>query len=657
VIDPNRIEAWIRLRDSARFDRDARRNARSVKEIGDEAEKTAAKLALMEKAKKKQKSLWDELGFSVNKVSGRFQLLGAVSLLVGPGLVSIGSSAAGAAVGLGLLGGTALSSLLIGLGGIGLLASSAVGGLDDIRAAQEAYNLALAQYGDGSKQAATAQAHLNAVVSQKGGPAVLALSRQIDQLKMSWRGLTGAGRDSIFDIMENGLSAANSLLPTFARESNASAAAVSSALAPALQALSGPEMQGNISSLGQTFRGLAGPAINGVVDLLMALLNYARAAGPYVVQSARGFASWAASFRTMSGDSERVGGQVSLLVTHTRAWVSLLGALGGLLVAVFGASEASGLDLVNTMTAGVDQFTAWINAARESGDAQKFFAGYAAILKQTASALIAVVGLLGQLTTAALPGLQVVWDGVNFSIGAFADLLQFLSPLIPPIVVAFAAWKAATIALTAATWALNIAFRLTPLGWIVTGIAAVVGAVIMMYNKWDWFRNAVNGIWSWMKTAAIDTAQWIIGAFQDVISWIKDAIGWMKTAKADAEGFLGMGGDSGGGGLGSILKNALEVAPGIGPLAQAIPGGATGTVIPVGGSRLVGEQGPELAWNQGGATVVKPLGGPGEGARSASEVQPISGIVHVHSTSIIQIDRRELGRAMADEIADARARR
>jgi hypothetical protein len=328
-------------------------------------------------------------------------------------------------------------------------------------------------------------------------------------------------------------------------------------------------------------------------------------------------------------------------------------------VSVFTGSQASGLDLVTTLTHGVEQLKAWVDAANESGASQQYFAGFAELFIHIGSSIVTLLGLLGQLTTSALPGLKVVWAGMNFTLQTFADLLDYFSPLIPAIVVAFAAWRAATIALTAATWALNIAFRLTPLGWIVTGIAAVIAAVIMMYNKWDWFRNAVNGVWSWMKTAATDTATWIIGAFQGVIGWIKDAIGWITQAKADAEDFLGkftggnpgapnVGGGGGGGiDLGSILGGVAKHALGL-------PFMAGGGLIPPGSGAVVGDAGPEIAWNNGaGGTSIHPL----TGADASPAVNPINGVIHLRSTNIVQIDRREVGRAVADEIADAKARR
>lgn len=76
--------------------------------------------------------------------------------------------------------------------------------------------------------------------------------------------------------------------------------------------------------------------------------------------------------------------------------------------------------------------------------------------------------------------------------------------------------------------ALFTALGAGPVAAIVAAIAAVVGIVIVLYNKFEWFRNLVNGIWEGIKKG-IDLA----------IQAIKDFIGIFESAKSSVNGTAG----------------------------------------------------------------------------------------------------------------------
>ncbi|QXQ14838.1 hypothetical protein [Skermania piniformis] len=67
---------------------------------------------------------------------------------------------------------------------------------------------------------------------------------------------------------------------------------------------------------------------------------------------------------------------------------------------------------------------------------------------------------------------------------------------------------------TAATWLFNSALLANPLTWVALGIAAVVAAVVIMWNKWDGFRNFVTAAWDGIKSAF--SAAW--GFIQPVLA-------------------------------------------------------------------------------------------------------------------------------------------
>lgn len=128
---------------------------------------------------------------------------------------------------------------------------------------------------------------------------------------------------------------------------------------------------------------------------------------------------------------------------------------------------------------------------------------------------------------------------------------------------AVAAWTAITTIATAAQWLWNVALSANPLGLIILAIAAVVGAVIFMYSKFEWFRDLVGAIgdffgsaweailtaiqWVWDKVSGLGDVfssvfGWISDVMSpvvDVISWIADKIQWVIDAAGDVGEFIG----------------------------------------------------------------------------------------------------------------------
>jgi TP901 family phage tail tape measure protein len=82
---------------------------------------------------------------------------------------------------------------------------------------------------------------------------------------------------------------------------------------------------------------------------------------------------------------------------------------------------------------------------------------------------------------------------------------------------AAAAWVAQKVALVASTiaekaaavaqWALNVAMDANPIGLIVIALVALVGGLVLAYNKVGWFRAFVNGAFSSIATVV----GWVVG--------------------------------------------------------------------------------------------------------------------------------------------------
>jgi len=192
--------------------------------------------------------------------------------------------------------------------------------------------------------------------------------------------------------------------------------------------------------------------------------------------------------------------------------------------------------------------------------------------------------------------------------------------------------------------AMKYAFGLSPFGvWLIAG-AAVIAILILLYTKVEWFRNGVNAALNFIKSnwrsfikyflvaiaapfiaifLSISNA-WdpIKQAFQDFwdlihgdwsklgdllaapfkIAWaiIEPIVGPMVDLIDKAKDFLGNFGLGSSGGVGEErFRQDIQVMG----RNLVTPGAATGGIVRMGGTLLVGERGPELARFPRGARI------------------------------------------------------
>jgi hypothetical protein len=193
--------------------------------------------------------------------------------------------------------------------------------------------------------------------------------------------------------------------------------------------------------------------------------------------------------------------------------------------------------------------------------------------------------------------------------------------------IAFIQLAAGVRSLTEAWWLLNIAMDANPIGMIVLAVAGLATGFYLLYTKVKPFRDFINGLWGDMKSFA---------------GWIADV--W-NAVMGNAAGGPGGGYDDLGGG---------NADPGAAPGASTVPGHGMGPVPghALGGtmtrthSAWVGERGPELLTLPRGSSVI-PLPRVPEFAGGGR------GPIHVH----VMVDKREIARAVYDDMGDRVARR
>ena len=118
--------------------------------------------------------------------------------------------------------------------------------------------------------------------------------------------------------------------------------------------------------------------------------------------------------------------------------------------------------------------------------------------------------------------------------------------------------KGALTPLITSVWSFTSALLANPVTWIVIGIVALIAALVLLYNKCEWFRNAVNAIINFFKEklgAALEVAKNIFGAIGNAISSV------MGAAKATVEEKLSnikSAYESHGGGIKGVAAAAIE---------------------------------------------------------------------------------------------------
>ena len=123
--------------------------------------------------------------------------------------------------------------------------------------------------------------------------------------------------------------------------------------------------------------------------------------------------------------------------------------------------------------------------------------------------------------------------------------------------------KGALMPLISSVWSFTAALLANPVTWIVIGIVALIAALVLLYNKCEWFRDLVDGIIKWVKDAlgaAFEFVKNIFGAIGNVIGKV------MGAAKATVEEKLGnmkRAYEEHGGGIKGVAAAAIEGVKGI----------------------------------------------------------------------------------------------
>jgi len=217
--------------------------------------------------------------------------------------------------------------------------------------------------------------------------------------------------------------------------------------------------------------------------------------------------------------------------------------------------------------------------------------------------------------------------------------------------VAMGASAVATGVWTAAQWLLNVALSANPIGLIVLGIAALVGAIIVIATKTTWFQTAWEATWKAIKATFQFVVDWIVGGY--TMAW--NAGKFMLDKMAGIPGVL----RSAFSGLVSIISWPFRTAFNfvadawnntVGRLSWSVPG----WVPQIGGNTI---SAPHLPKFHSGGTVPGPPGSEMVAVLQAGETITPPGQASKPAPIVIQSDGTRIGDALVDILAEAIGRR
>lgn len=122
-----------------------------------------------------------------------------------------------------------------------------------------------------------------------------------------------------------------------------------------------------------------------------------------------------------------------------------------------------------------------------------------------AGTVIAVVGGVGLVITKTVSAFKILKAGFGIARAA-------LSPLIGSV------------------WSFTAALLANPVTWVVIGIVALIAAIVLLYNKCEWFRNLVNNILNFFREKLAAIKDKFISGVTNIASGVAERFRAVKTA-------------------------------------------------------------------------------------------------------------------------------
>ena len=163
--------------------------------------------------------------------------------------------------------------------------------------------------------------------------------------------------------------------------------------------------------------------------------------------------------------------------------------------------------------------------------------------------MIVVLALGGFLTVAGT--IITVISGIGLIVTKTISAFKILKA-------GFVLAKGALVPLISSVWSFTTALLANPVTWIVIGIVALIAALVLLYNKCEWFRNGVNAIFGFFKEKPGAALQIAGAVFQGIGDVIGTVMGAAKETVAQNLSNMQSAYEAHGGGIQGIAAAAVE---------------------------------------------------------------------------------------------------
>lgn len=195
-----------------------------------------------------------------------------------------------------------------------------------------------------------------------------------------------------------------------------------------------------------------------------------------------------------TGETEKaIGYSTNTIQRATEIWSTLKNigtTVGGYVLPLVsvGLNVIGGiLEKAYTLLNSVGKVTTWWSEKMQEGNA----------------VILTVTGAVGGVTTAL--ALYYAWQQRGLMVDAARQIMN-------------GAIAVSTKVMAAAQWMLNTAMYGCPVVWIVAAFAAVGAAVVLLWNKFEWFRVGILGTWEVIKEFGKNLFVSIVSPFEKILS-------------------------------------------------------------------------------------------------------------------------------------------
>jgi uncharacterized phage infection (PIP) family protein YhgE len=246
-------------------------------------------------------------------------------------------------------------------------------GTETVRNAERALEAATRQRAS-AQDAAREAARAASVANEKQGATATAADQALAKLSATERELVTTMRgfadtfrrafqpatDAIFGGVNDALKRVEPLLTRFSGRFMGIGRTIGDVVRGASRELAGPAWTRALDSFIATSQRVVKPLSNAMGSVLVTLRNIAVASQQYVVEFAHWIERAMAGIAGKTADAGKVRDVIASLVEHTRSWAHFAGAVSILLFRIFSGGARDGRSLVETMTAVVNRWSAFL---------------------------------------------------------------------------------------------------------------------------------------------------------------------------------------------------------------------------------------------------------------------------------------------------------